>query len=104
MSRAFVKEDDDQYEPVHTFALPSPGTAGYPAAAARALLEAARDNITSQAETATGYQWGHPDLVPFVTAILTELEAAPFAEQDRRLMQVARRYQRAAASRDAGGA
>jgi hypothetical protein len=94
MSRAFVKEDDEQYEPVHTFALPAPGTVGYAAAAARALLEAARDNLTSQAESATGYQWGHPDLVPFVADILSELEAVPFEEQDRRYMQVARRFLR----------
>ena len=97
MSRAFVKEDDDEYEPVHTFALPATGSPGYGAAAARVLLEAARDNITSQAESATGYPWGHRDLIPFVQAILLELEAAPFEEQDRRLMQVARRYLRSAA-------
>jgi hypothetical protein len=96
MSRAFVKEDDDQYEPVHTFALPATGSPGYAEAAARALLDAAQDNVTAQAEAATGYRWGHPDLVPFVEAILRELEAVPFAEQDRRAMQVARRYLRAA--------
>jgi hypothetical protein len=95
MSRAFVKEDDEQYEPVRTFALPAPSSAGYAAAAARVLLEAARDNITSQAEEATGYRWGHPDLAAHVRAILDELESLPFAEQDRRLMQVARRYLRA---------
>ena len=95
MSRAFVKEDDDQYEPVHTFALPAPGSPGYAAASARALLEAARDNITSQAEDATGYKWGHPDLFPHVREILADLETHPFEQQDRRLMQVARRYLRA---------
>jgi hypothetical protein len=99
MSRAFVKEDDEPYEPVRSFALPAPGSSGYPAAAARALLEAARDNITTQAEAATGYQWGHPDLVPFVRELLRTLEDVPFAEQDRRLMQVARRYLRAAESK-----
>ncbi|MEO5511144.1 MAG: hypothetical protein ABIV28_08580 [Longimicrobiales bacterium] len=96
MSRAFVKEDDDQYEPVHTFALPAPGSPGYAAAAARVLLDAARDNVTAQAEAATGYRWGHPDLKPFVAEILRDIEALPFEEQDRRTMQVARRYLRAA--------
>jgi hypothetical protein len=94
MSRAFVKEDDDQYEPVHTFALPAPNTPGYAAASARALLEAARDNITSQAEEATGYRWGHADLVPHVRVIVERLEQEPFADQDRRLIQVARRFLR----------
>lgn len=96
MSRAFVKEDDEQYEPVRTFALPAPNTPGYAEAAALALLEAARDNITAQAEQATGYAWGHKDLVPHVTAILARQEVAPFAEQDHRLIQVARRYLRSA--------
>ncbi len=94
MSRAFVKEDDDTFEPVHTFALPAPGSPGYAAASARVLLEAARDNITVQAESATGYQWGHPDLAPFVESILAELGDVDFAEQDRRLMQVANRFLR----------
>lgn len=102
MSRAFVKEDDDLYEPVRTFALPAPNTPGYAEASALALLEAARDSITPQAEDATGYQWGHADLVPHVRAIVERLEEAPFEEQDRRLIQVARRYLRDAGVADAG--
>lgn len=96
MSRAFVKEDDDEYEPVRSFALPAVTAPGYAEAAARVLLEAARDNVTSQAEEATGYKWGHPDLVSHVEAILADEEMKPFAEQDRRLIQVASRYLRSA--------
>jgi hypothetical protein len=96
MSRAFVKEDDDEYEPERTFALPAPNTPGYAEASAHALLEAARDNVTAQAESATGYRWGHPDLVRHVQSILHALESVPFEEQDRRMIQVASRYLRAA--------
>jgi hypothetical protein len=93
-----VKEDDEEYEPERTFALPAPNTPGYGEASARVLLEAARDNETSQAESATGYPWGHPDLVVYVKAILEGLESAPFEEQDRRMIQVATRYLRAAST------
>lgn len=92
MSRAFVKEDDDQYEPVHTFALPRRKSPGYPAAAARVLLEAARTNITQAAENATGYRWGDPLLMQHVQAVLDEELARTEMEQDRRLIQVARRF------------
>ena len=95
MSRAFVKEDDEQYEPVHTFALPRRRSPGYPAAAARVLLEAARDNITAAAESATGFRWGEPSLRPHVQTIIEEEEAKPEMEQDRRLVQVGRRFLRA---------
>ena len=92
MSRAFVKEDDEQYEPVHTFALPKRRSPGYPAAAARVLLEAARTNITDAAEAATGYRWGDPALKSHVQNVLDEELARDEMEQDRRLIQVARRF------------
>ena len=92
MSRAFVKEDDDPYEPVHTFALPKRRSPEYPAAAARVLLEAARTNITQAAEQATGYRWGDPALKKHVQQVLDEELGRDELEQDRRLVQVARRF------------
>ncbi len=94
MSRAFVKEDDDVYEPKHTFALPRRRSPGFKAAAALVLLEAARDNITDAAEEATGYTFGDDALKPHVQSILDAEEAKPELEQDRRLVQVARRFLR----------
>lgn len=93
MSRAFVKEDD--YVPPRRFTLPEQDDPGYEAAAARALLEGAREGVTSDAEAATGYRWGDPDLRPHVRRLLDEEEARPEPVQDRRLIQVARRFLRA---------
>jgi len=61
-----------------------------------ALIAAAYDGETSLAEDATGYRWGDPVLRVHVERLLEQEEALPFAEQDGRFMQVARRYLRAA--------
>lgn len=91
MSRAFVKEDGG-YVPPGRYALPPRGARGYDAAAARALLEAARDAATESAEAATGYRWGEPKLKRHVEKILAEAEALPEDERDRRFIRVARRF------------
>ena len=91
MSRAFVKEDDGYEPPIH-FGLPAREDPGFDAAAALALLEAARDGVTAQAEEATGYRWGDPQLQPHVQRLLDKELALPEDEQNRRFIQVARRY------------
>lgn len=94
MSRAFVREDDG-HVPAGRFVLPPKGTRGYDAAAARALLEAARDANTESGEVATGYRWGEPHLRKHVERILAEAEALPEEEQDLRFIRVARRFLKA---------
>ena len=91
MSRAFVKEDDD-YVPPGMFGLPPRDDPGYDAAAARALIEAARDGNTPSAESATGYRGGEPRLHRHVRRLLAQAEALPEAEQDLRYIRVARRF------------
>jgi hypothetical protein len=91
MSRAFVKEDGG-YVPPGRFGLPPRHDPGYDAAAARALVEAARDANTESAEVATGYRWGEPRLHRHVRRILDEAQALPEEERDRRLVRVARRF------------
>ena len=91
MSRAFVKEDGD-YVPPGRFGLPPREDPGFDRAAARALLEAARDANTESAEVATGYRWGEPRLRRHVKRILAEAEALPEEERDRRFVRVARRF------------
>ena len=93
MSRAFVREDSDDV-PRRRFALPDPGDPGYNAAAALALLDAARDGETQQAEAATGYRWGEPSLHPHIRKLLDQELARPMAEQDNRYIQLARRFLR----------
>jgi hypothetical protein len=88
MSRAFVNEDADAGVPRRDYHLPPRGDLGYDAAAAKALLEAARVGETASAEQATGYFWGEPRLAPHVRDIL----AAAEREGDERLEQLARRY------------
>ena len=88
MSRAFVNEDAGAGGPKRRFALPQRDDPGYDAAAAEALLDAAREGETQSAEEATGYYWGEPMLRPYVTVILAEAEKAG----DDRLEQVARRF------------
>jgi hypothetical protein len=91
MSRAFVDDDRDEGAgPRRRFDLPERDDAGFDEAAARALLEAARDGQTGDAEQATGYYWGEDRLKPHVQRILTEAIAAG----DERLEQVARRFLR----------
>jgi hypothetical protein len=93
MSRAFVKEDDN--EPVRRFALPERRDPSFPAAAALALIEAACEGETAAAEDATGYRWGDPHLKQHVERLLEQECALAEDEQNRRFIQVARRYLRA---------
>ena len=91
MSRAFVKEDGG-YVPPGRFGLPPRDDPRYDAAAARAILEAARDGNTESGEAATGYRWGEPRLRKHVRRILNEAEALPDDERDQRFVRVARRF------------
>ncbi|CAN5716844.1 hypothetical protein BH23GEM6_BH23GEM6_24690 [soil metagenome] len=95
MSRAFVNEDAGDHVPPGNFALPAEDDPGFNAAAARALLQAARDANTASAEAATGYRWGEPRLHRHVRRLFDEAEALPEEEQDRRYITVARRFLRA---------
>jgi hypothetical protein len=89
MSRAFVDDDrDDAGRPRREFDLPPRDDPGFDAAAARALLEAARDGVTGDAEQATGYYWGESILRPHVEAIRQRATA----DGDERLEQLATRF------------
>lgn len=89
MSRAFVNEDAGGWGGSgRRFALPPRDDPGFDEAAARALLEAAREGDTGSAETATGYYWGEPRLRPYVARILEGARE----ERDERLEQLARRF------------
>ncbi len=92
MSRAFVKEDAGDHVPPGRFGLPARWDPGFEAAAARALIEAARDANTPSAEAATGYRWGEPRLGRHVKRLLAEAEALPEEEQDLRYIRVAKRF------------
>ncbi len=88
MSRAFVNEDEGGGTPRRDYHLPPREDPSFDEAAARALLEAAREGETGSAEEATGYYWGEARLADHVQAILAEAEASG----DDRLAQVARRF------------
>ncbi|HMH83710.1 MAG TPA: hypothetical protein VK531_12630 [Gemmatimonadales bacterium] len=88
MSRAFVKEDSSGDVPRRNYGLPPRHDPGFDAAAAAALLEAARVGDTASAEQATGYYWGEPKLRPHVQQLL----AAARAAGDERLVQLAERF------------
>jgi len=90
MSRAFVNEDAGAGGPKRRFALPPREDPGYDAAAAEALLDAAREGETQSAEEATGYYWGEAKLHPHVKRILARAER----EGDDRLAQLASRFLR----------
>ena len=90
MSRAFVNEDAGGTAPRRGYGLPARDDPGYDAAAAGALLEAARDGETESAEVATGYYWGEPRLREHVTRILARARKAG----DERLIQLAERWLR----------
>jgi hypothetical protein len=90
MSRAFVNEDAGGTAPRRGYALPSRDHPDFDAAAAAALLEAARAGETESAELATGYYWGEPRLRPHVQRLLARAEA----EGDDRLETLARRFLR----------
>jgi len=89
MSRAFTNEDQDEGGRARQrFDLPPADDPAFDEAAARALLQAARDGNTGDAEAATGYYWGEERLRPHVERLLAEAEAAG----DERGSQVARRF------------
>lgn len=89
MSRAFVKEDAGSEDGRRrSYGLPPRGHPGFDAAAAAALLEAARAGETASAERETGYYWGEPKLRAHVERILERARA----EGDERLQQLAERY------------
>ena len=91
MSRAFVNEDAGGWGGSgRRFTLPPRDDPEFDDAAARALLDAARDGDTGSAETATGYYWGEPRLRPHVARILERA----VEERDERLEQLARRFLR----------
>jgi hypothetical protein len=90
MSRAFVHEDTGGGGPVKRYVLPARDDPSFDAAAAEALLEAAREGDTASAEQATGYYWGEPKLRDHVRHILLRAERAG----DDRLEQLARRFLR----------
>jgi hypothetical protein len=91
MSRAFVDDDrDESGRPRRHFDLPPRDDPSFDLAAARALLDAARDGQTADAEVETGYYWGEPRLRPHVERVLAEAEQA----SDDRLAQLARRFLR----------
>ena len=94
MSRAFVKEDGGEAKPRVNFGLPPRSDPGFIAAAALALIEAARDGYTELAEEATGYKWGDPALHEHVQRLIDKELERPEEEQDRRFVQVARRFLR----------
>ena len=89
MSRAFVDDDrDDSGRPRREFDLPARDDPSFDAAAAKALLEAARDGITGDAEQATGYYWGDPALRGQVELIRRQAAL----DGDERLQQLAERF------------
>jgi len=90
MSRAFVNEDAGGAGPRRDFHLPERNDPEFDAAAASALLEAARAGETDAAEDATGYRWGEPTLAPHVRRIMADADK----HGDDRLAQLARRFLR----------
>ena len=90
MSRAFVKEGGDWGNPLRRFNLPPRDDPAFDAAAAEALLDAARDGDTASAELATGYYWGEPRLAPHVRRLLERARE----QRDERLIQLAERFLR----------
>src|SRR5687767_8374376 len=94
MSRAFVKEDGDDVKPRINLGLPSRRDPSFNAAAALALIEAARDGYTELAEEETGYKWGDQALHEHVQRLIDKEQERPEAEQDHRFIQVARRFLR----------
>lgn len=90
MSRAFVNEDAGSGGPKRRYVLPARDDPAYDAAAAAALLEAAREGETASAEEATGYYWGEKRLHAHVRRILSRAEA----DGDDRLAQLASRFLR----------
>ncbi len=88
MSRAFTKEGGQWGDPSYRVVLPPKDDPGFDAAAAEALLEAARNGQTGSAEEATGYYWGEKKLHPLVRTIM----ARAIAAKDERLVQLSERF------------
>jgi hypothetical protein len=88
LSRAFVGEHDSWGDPGYRVTLPPRDDPGFDAAAAEALLEAARAGQTGSAEMATGYYWGEPKLNGYVRAMLERARSA----SDERLVELCERY------------
>ncbi len=86
MSRAFVKEDQDEVPP--RYELPARDDPGFPQAAAWALLEGANRGDSLGAEQATGFRWGDPALRSWVEQILEHARH----RGDDRLEQLAERF------------
>ena len=86
MSRAFVKEDQDDV-PIR-YELPPRSDPGFSLAAAWVLLEAANMGDSPGAEVATGYRWGDPALRAEVEQILVYARS----RRDDRLEQLAERF------------
>jgi hypothetical protein len=92
MSRAFVNEDSG--EPPRHYPLPPRDDAGFPFAAARALLDGANAGDSIGAEEATGYRWGDPRLIDQIR----QLRAEAIDRRDDRMEVLAGRFLRAAGS------
>lgn len=90
MSRAFLNEDAGEPRSTRRFLLPRRDDPEFDAAAARAILDAAREGDTGSAEEATGYYWGEPRLRPHVE----RLRDAARRDGDERLVQLAERWLR----------
>jgi len=88
MSRAFVGEHESWGDPGYRISLPPRDDPAFPAAAAAAILEAARAGQTGSAEMATGFYWGEPKLFGEVRRILERARAA----NDERLVELCERY------------
>jgi len=90
MSRAFVNEDAGGNDRARHYStgLPPRDDPAFNAAAARALLEAARAGETGAGEEATGIYWGDARLRPHVEMIRAEARR----EGDDRLEQLAERF------------
>lgn len=92
MTRAFVSEDNDGPDPRARYPLPPPDDPGFAEAAARALIRGANEGDSIGAEEATGFQFGDPRLVGWVTLILDRARA----DGDDRTEQLAERFLRRA--------
>ena len=92
MSRAFVSEDSGGPGPEQRYRLPPRDDPGFPAAAARALIQGANEGDSAGAEEATGFRFGEPALVPYVVELLETARR----EQNERLEQLTERYLRKA--------
>jgi hypothetical protein len=88
VSRAFVNEDAGSVTPKRDYGLPERDDPGFDAAAAEALLEAARAGETASAEEATGYYWGEKRLREQVRRIRDRAAASG----DERLVQLGDRF------------